>query len=148
MAPLIAGQMNIAQCDSLPGKLRTYGAAKKLAAIEEPHLAHVARVITQHDTLTDIRGKGGVDVTHALETHAVRMDLSRFGDCEEKQIELLKGLRHTRNKSPLLPALLGWNLGFPVGPRMVLAQELTEATIEFGQGQCGFAENTTATDVA
>ena len=141
------GQTNIAQCDGLSGELRADSAAEKLAAMEEPDLGHVARIVAQHHTLADIRREGGVDVAHALKTHTIRMDFAGFGDRQKQQIELLQGFCHAGNKSALLPALLGRNLGFPVRARVVLAQEFTKAAVEFGEGQRGFADNTTLTDV-
>jgi hypothetical protein len=69
----------------LSGEFRADSAAKKLVAMEEPHLRHVARIVTQHHALADIRGEGGVDVAHALETHAIHMDFAGFGDRQKQQ---------------------------------------------------------------
>jgi hypothetical protein len=76
------------------------------------------------------------------------VDFAAFGDRHEQQIELLQRLRHAGNKPAQLPALLGWNLGFSMGSRVVLAQKFTKSPVEFGEGQRGFADNTALADVA
>ena len=86
----------------LSGEFRADSAAKKLVAMEEPHLRHVARIVTQHHALADIRGEGGVDVAHALETHAIHMDFAGFGDRQKQQAAEI-GAARTANFATVEP---------------------------------------------
>ena len=54
---------------------------------------------------------------------------------------MLQSFRHARDKSAMLPTLLGCNLGFAVRPRVVLAEEFAESTIEVRHGQFGPTAN-------
>jgi len=103
--------------------------------MKDPHLGQVARVIAHHHALADIRREGGVYVAHALKAHAVRMNLAHLGNGQKQQVEMLQRFRHARDKSAMLPTLLGRNLGFAVRPRVVLAKEFAEAAIEVRHGQ-------------
>src|SRR5205823_3828672 len=125
----IPSPLDIAQRDGLARELGTDCATEKLLLMEEPDFAEIARVVAQHDTLADIGGEDRIDIAHALEVHAIRLDFPRFGDRQEEQVELLQGFRHARYEAALLPALLRRDLGFAVRPGMVLAQEVAEAAL-------------------
>jgi hypothetical protein len=116
--------------------------------MKEPHLGQVARVIAQHYTLPDIGREGGVDIAHALKAHAVRLNLAHLGNGQKQQVEMLQRFRHSRDKSAMLPTLLGRNLGFAVRPCVVLAEEFAKSAIEVRHGQFCPAPNGTGLDIA
>jgi len=61
---------------------------------------------------------------------------------------MLQRVRHARDKSAMLPTLLGRNLGFAVRPRVVLAKEFAETAIEVHHRQFCPTANGAGLDVA
>ncbi len=144
-APSNPGVLELLECDGVGGEFGSDGSADVLVALLDTDLDGVARVVSNGDTLADVRGEHRTDVAGAAEPDPVALHDPPGSRGEQQHVEVFRVSGGPRDPSVSEPTLDRWLPGLRVRPAVLLRDEkLLKRSIQLREGELRRSDGVTA----